>query len=123
MSDQRTCPIEGCPVHIDGTHLMCRAHWLQVPGWLRRKITKAWRDYRAIRLSTDHVEVLAAIRTHRVVADEAVAFINARPAAAPAEAEDAPPEHLRWPGPGPAPASWWAADGTKVYRDYDAYCD
>lgn len=33
------------------------------------------------------------------------------------------PEHLRWKGDGPAPASWFAADGTKVYRSYRDYCD
>lgn len=33
------------------------------------------------------------------------------------------PEHLRWIGDGPPPASWYAADGTKVYRSYADYCD
>lgn len=33
------------------------------------------------------------------------------------------PEHLQWNGDGPAPASWFAADGTKVYRSYGDYCD
>lgn len=32
------------------------------------------------------------------------------------------PEHLRWKGEGPMPASWFAADGTKVYRSYADYC-
>lgn len=29
----------------------------------------------------------------------------------------------RWDGEGPAPASWYAGDGTKVYRSYADYCD
>jgi hypothetical protein len=33
------------------------------------------------------------------------------------------PEHLRWQGDGPVPANWYAADGTKVYRSYEDYCD
>jgi hypothetical protein len=37
------------------------------------------------------------------------------------------PEHLRWKGDGPPPASWEAKgkDGvtTKVYRSYSDYCD
>ncbi len=32
------------------------------------------------------------------------------------------PEHLRWKGEGPPPASWYA-HGTKVYRSYADYCD
>lgn len=32
------------------------------------------------------------------------------------------PEH-EWQGPGPMPAHWYAADGTKVYRSYEDYCD
>jgi len=32
------------------------------------------------------------------------------------------PEHLRWKGPGPAPASWMV-NGVKVYRSYEDYCD
>lgn len=33
------------------------------------------------------------------------------------------PEQYRWKGPGPAPAKWWADDGTLVYRSYEDYCD
>ena len=33
------------------------------------------------------------------------------------------PEKYRWRGPGPEPASWYAEDGTKVYRSYEDYCD
>lgn len=33
------------------------------------------------------------------------------------------PEHLRWKGKGDPPASWYAVDGTKVYRSYEDYCD
>jgi hypothetical protein len=28
-----------------------------------------------------------------------------------------------WKGDGPKPASWYAPDGTKVYRSYEDYCD
>lgn len=31
-------------------------------------------------------------------------------------------EH-QWKGPGPAPAKWFAEDGTLVYRSYSDYCD
>ena len=33
------------------------------------------------------------------------------------------PEKYRWKGEGPAPAKWWADDGTLVYRSYSDYCD
>ena len=40
--------------------------------------------------------------------------------------EDYPPE-LRWKGPKPVPASWYANDKngvrTRVYRSYADYCD
>lgn len=36
--------------------------------------------------------------------------------------EDDTPEHLRWRGSWPPPASWIAC-GTKVYRSYGDYCD
>ena len=31
------------------------------------------------------------------------------------------PEKYRWKGEGPAPAHWYAEDGTKVYRSYADY--
>ena len=31
------------------------------------------------------------------------------------------PDHLSWKGEGPEPASWFAPDGTKVYRSYADY--
>lgn len=34
---------------------------------------------------------------------------------------EALPEHLRWKGDGPPPASWWVGT-TKVYRSYADYC-
>lgn len=37
------------------------------------------------------------------------------------------PNWASWKGPGPEPESWWATDpnglATKVYRDYEAYCN
>lgn len=36
--------------------------------------------------------------------------------------EDYAPEH-RWKGKGDPPPSWYATDGTKVYRSYADYCD
>lgn len=39
-----------------------------------------------------------------------------------AEADKLEPTY-RWDGEGPAPASWYAGDGTKVYRSYADYCD
>jgi hypothetical protein len=34
----------------------------------------------------------------------------------------APSAH-KWPGPGPEPKKWFAADGTLVYRSYEDYVD
>lgn len=32
-------------------------------------------------------------------------------------------EKYAWKGEGPEPAYWYHKDGTKVYRNYEDYCD
>jgi len=41
----------------------------------------------------------------------------------PDGADNSRPHQYRWTGEGPEPASWYADDGTKVYRSYADYCD
>lgn len=58
----------------------------------------------------------------RAMAEPSDAALNPDDLARRRAEADEIPEHLRYPGGGPAPASWFVGN-TKVYRSYADYCD
>lgn len=66
-----------------------------------------------------------AVADHTPIAEQVTVSRNPTTRIKPPADGDDPdemPEHLRWKGEGPPPASWYVGN-TKVYRSYEDYCD
>lgn len=70
----KPCPCAGCTVQCGRGHLMCREHWMRVPGKMRRQVNRAWREYLALLRSVprDKTELLMQARAYQDAADAAV---------------------------------------------------
>jgi hypothetical protein len=125
----RACSRGDCPIiMIDAYH----------GGWywetrVRRSVAKFGRphvqEHKQRTVTPEMIEAgtRACMDTHDGAEDDLtnpaalVAAYRAMRALEPLRAVD--PNKYRWKGEGPEPEWWFASDGTKVYRDLEAYYD
>ena len=67
------CPVPGCVLGRNPTHLMCSFHWRRVPPVLQQLVYATWHEFQ--RHKRDPLNCLEKMRVYRTVAAEAVRVV------------------------------------------------
>lgn len=72
----RTCPVQGCTVHVGLELLMCARHWTLVPEPMQIAVLGSWNAVKRLKASQNSRLLAEAVKRYRAARAGAVAAVN-----------------------------------------------